>query len=260
MKAKLIVSLGALLSLIVAFLLSGCGSGDIAGEAETTPAHLAEGVTAELGEGSDAVALAEAPMATQDYVVQKGDTLGGLASKFSVPVDSIKKANSMEGDTIYYGKTLKIPAPARTVAAAASAIETVSATPSTAASAPDESTFSSPVTPPTTAPATTTPKPETPASNAADASLPVIPPTPSTPTSSSVAPRQSSSIGAAFGGGQNPDKATTSPQPRMPGASSISPFYDNADTGATPIPPVSGKTGSATEKAADKPEIPLPRE
>jgi LysM repeat protein len=44
------------------------------------------------------------------HLVVKGDTLGGIARKYGVSMDAIKRANSMTKDTVVLGKTLKIPA------------------------------------------------------------------------------------------------------------------------------------------------------
>jgi len=44
------------------------------------------------------------------HVVVKGDTLGGIARKYGVSQDAIKKANNMTKDTVVLGKTLQIPA------------------------------------------------------------------------------------------------------------------------------------------------------
>ncbi|MFD0892442.1 LysM peptidoglycan-binding domain-containing protein [Luteolibacter ambystomatis] len=44
------------------------------------------------------------------HLVVKGDTLGGIARKYGVSQDAIKKANNMTKDTVVLGKTLQIPA------------------------------------------------------------------------------------------------------------------------------------------------------
>ncbi|OWM78726.1 uncharacterized protein LOC116195606 [Punica granatum] len=41
--------------------------------------------------------------------IAKGDTLWGLSQKYGVPVDAIKEANGLTGDTIYAGRKLIIP-------------------------------------------------------------------------------------------------------------------------------------------------------
>ncbi len=46
---------------------------------------------------------------TTTYVVNKGDTLYGIANKFGVSVDSIKSLNNLTSNTLSIGQTLKIP-------------------------------------------------------------------------------------------------------------------------------------------------------
>ncbi|KAJ4729637.1 Peptidoglycan-binding lysin domain [Melia azedarach] len=41
--------------------------------------------------------------------IVRGDTLWGLSRKYGVPIDAIKEANGLSGDTIYAGKKLIIP-------------------------------------------------------------------------------------------------------------------------------------------------------
>lgn len=44
-----------------------------------------------------------------DYEVAKGDTLGSIAEKFSISVDTIKWANSLKTEKLLPGQTLRIP-------------------------------------------------------------------------------------------------------------------------------------------------------
>jgi LysM repeat protein len=75
------------------------------------------------------IAPAEAPKTApapvgpgQTYVIQDGDTLGKIASKFSVERKSLLEANRLsEGQPIYIGETLMIPGSATTAAAPAPA-------------------------------------------------------------------------------------------------------------------------------------------
>jgi LysM repeat protein len=60
-----------------------------------------------------AVTPATPPVANQaaaTHTVVKGDTLGGIATKYKVPMASIMKANNMTKDTVVLGKKLIIPA------------------------------------------------------------------------------------------------------------------------------------------------------
>jgi len=54
------------------------------------------------------------------YRVQRGDTLGAIASRHRVGVDALRQANGIRGNTIYPGQTLRVPGAAgsTTVAAA----------------------------------------------------------------------------------------------------------------------------------------------
>ena len=43
------------------------------------------------------------------YTIQRGDTLSGVASRFSISVASLKQANGMSSDRLHIGQTLQIP-------------------------------------------------------------------------------------------------------------------------------------------------------
>lgn len=43
------------------------------------------------------------------YIVSRGDTLGGIASKYSVSLNSLRKVNKINGDVIHVGRELLIP-------------------------------------------------------------------------------------------------------------------------------------------------------
>ena len=43
------------------------------------------------------------------YVVARGDTLGGIASKYSISLNSLRRANKINGDVIHVGRELVIP-------------------------------------------------------------------------------------------------------------------------------------------------------
>lgn len=45
----------------------------------------------------------------KSYTVQKGDSLGGIASKAGCSVKSLREANNLEGDKIRQGQLLKLP-------------------------------------------------------------------------------------------------------------------------------------------------------
>ena len=44
-----------------------------------------------------------------NYVVQKGDSLYSIASKYNTTVDSIKRLNNLSSNVLNVGQTLKIP-------------------------------------------------------------------------------------------------------------------------------------------------------
>lgn len=43
------------------------------------------------------------------YIVERGDTLGGIASRYSVSLNSLRRANKINGDVIHVGRELIIP-------------------------------------------------------------------------------------------------------------------------------------------------------
>lgn len=47
---------------------------------------------------------------TTNYKIKSGDTLSGIAVKFNTTVATLKSLNKLKNDTIYTGKTLKVPA------------------------------------------------------------------------------------------------------------------------------------------------------
>lgn len=55
------------------------------------------------------------------YKVVKNDSLWAISKKYGVSVSSLKKANSLSGNTIYVGQTLKIPSSSKTAAVKAMA-------------------------------------------------------------------------------------------------------------------------------------------
>lgn len=60
----------------------------------------------------------DAPARTDLYVVKRGDALFTISRRFKVPVDALKSANGLTGDTIRVGQTLRIPAAAEIAATA----------------------------------------------------------------------------------------------------------------------------------------------
>lgn len=49
------------------------------------------------------------PSTIREYPVAKGDTIGSIAQKFNISIDTIKWANDMKSDVIKAGQKLKIP-------------------------------------------------------------------------------------------------------------------------------------------------------
>ena len=49
------------------------------------------------------------PSSIRDYKVASGDTIGSIAQKFNISINTIKWANDMKSDVIKPGQTLKIP-------------------------------------------------------------------------------------------------------------------------------------------------------
>ena len=46
---------------------------------------------------------------SDNYVVQRGDTLWNIAKKFNTTVDNLKKANNLSNNTLYIGQNLVVP-------------------------------------------------------------------------------------------------------------------------------------------------------
>lgn len=62
-----------------------------------------------LGEVHTTLAFSKRPMPEKtDYTVQTGDTLGGLAKKFTTTKEMIRKSNNFSGDVIHLGDRLRI--------------------------------------------------------------------------------------------------------------------------------------------------------
>ena len=51
----------------------------------------------------------ESESTTDEYIVQKGDTLYGIASKFNTTVDTLKSINNLTTDSLSIGQVLKLP-------------------------------------------------------------------------------------------------------------------------------------------------------
>ena len=45
----------------------------------------------------------------QKYIVARGDTLGGIANRYSVSLNRLRSANNIRGDVIHVGRELVIP-------------------------------------------------------------------------------------------------------------------------------------------------------
>lgn len=51
----------------------------------------------------------ESETTTDEYIVQKGDTLYGIANKFNTTVDNLKSINNLTTDSLSIGQVLKLP-------------------------------------------------------------------------------------------------------------------------------------------------------
>ena len=51
----------------------------------------------------------ESEATTNEYIVQKGDTLYGIANKFNTTVDNLKSINNLTTDSLSIGQVLKLP-------------------------------------------------------------------------------------------------------------------------------------------------------
>jgi N-acetylmuramoyl-L-alanine amidase len=56
-----------------------------------------------------AMSLKRSPTPQVDYVISRGDTLSEIAARYNVSVTAIKSANSLSGNTVRVGQTLRIP-------------------------------------------------------------------------------------------------------------------------------------------------------
>ncbi len=61
-------------------------------------------ITASAGVGRDS-----RPVVPARHVVQRGDTLSGVASLYGISLNSLRSANSLRGDVVRVGQTLRIP-------------------------------------------------------------------------------------------------------------------------------------------------------
>jgi LysM repeat protein len=62
-----------------------------------------------IADPSEAVAASPSPSFRVAYTVKKGDTLSGIAQKFSTTAATIKAANGLSGNTLKVGQVLNIP-------------------------------------------------------------------------------------------------------------------------------------------------------
>jgi LysM repeat protein len=62
------------------------------------------------------------------YVVRHGDTLGAIAAKYGVSIDSLRRLNNIRGSLIYPGQTLVFAAPAGEVTSSSDTEEAIAST------------------------------------------------------------------------------------------------------------------------------------
>lgn len=119
MRLRTFLALTALASL---GLLTACNGGDD-GEGtpaptaviESTPAPTATPMTSVpdpvlvTGSGVPGNGGSTGSEEAAEYVVEAGDTIGGISERFGVDADLIREANDIEDDNIFIGQTLLIP-------------------------------------------------------------------------------------------------------------------------------------------------------
>ena len=96
---------------LVSLVLAACGGGG--NDAPTpTPSPRPLPTQQPLLNATPVATATEEVQATQEYVVQPGDSLGAIATQFGVTVEAIVAANDITNpDLIQPGDTLTIPAP-----------------------------------------------------------------------------------------------------------------------------------------------------
>jgi len=87
---------------------TGSTSGSRSSTAKTSSSRPKTSVAKNSKSSSSKSKTSSSPK-TVRHTVKKGDTLGGLATKYGTSVSAIQKANGIKGTLIYDGKSLVIP-------------------------------------------------------------------------------------------------------------------------------------------------------
>ncbi len=104
-------------AVLLAFGLAGCISVSVErpGKKNRAPAPAPSSggpITAQpliAGPGTATAPAPQPPKTLVDHEVAAGDSLWTLARKYETSVAEIKEANQLTGDTIYAGRTIKVP-------------------------------------------------------------------------------------------------------------------------------------------------------
>ena len=88
--------------------LNGGLNSDYFGDREQLTIRVPVGTRQLVAERLKAAGPPKIPV-TERYLVRKGDTLGGIATRFNVPISDLRKFNGIKGHNIRAGKTMIIP-------------------------------------------------------------------------------------------------------------------------------------------------------
>jgi LysM repeat protein len=122
------IGIGAVV-VVGSLVATGCGSSKKASPRSTSPAITASGLEATSTTAATTVAPTAPPTTVPaEYVVQKGDSLSGIAKKLGVTMQSLMDANHITNpNRVLAGQKLIVPPPASATGAATTGAPTTGA-------------------------------------------------------------------------------------------------------------------------------------